>query len=200
MGADPRRLVVAIAFLGILAAGVAWALRTPPISDAATGGAPGAIATTSSTSVQVTTTKAVESTPAPSATAAPSTTPVVSSDPPDIVTLDAMLVVAERAFEAWGEFAVTGDLDVVSETFDERGPQYEQVRAEAPVLSASPLGSPPYVFTMTDAVLERPRPQRVVLAGVVTVTRPGDPDQQFEWRVHFRWSGIDWLLWTVEDG
>ena len=198
---EPWRIAVALVFLALLAGALVCAVLN--------GTSDGIVADTSvagAAEVPVTT---VPLPPDPTTpTAAPPTTESITTSPPIVgtvpppptdVTLAGVLPAVERAFAAWGEFAVTGDLDLVESTFDWDGPQYTQLRGEAPALSAEPLGPPPYVFTVIDPRLRRPDPDRAVVVGDVTLDRPGEPTQTFRWRIVMRWAAGEWLLWTVDD-
>jgi hypothetical protein len=124
---------------------------------------------------------------------------VTAPPPPLALALADVLPAVEDAFAAWGEFAVTGDIELVESTFDVSGPQYAQLREEAPTLEADPLGPPPYDFTLTEPSLRRPDPERAVVIADVTLERPGEPAQTFRWRIVMRWARGEWLLWTVRD-
>jgi hypothetical protein len=119
--------------------------------------------------------------------------------PPAVVAVAELEETAVAALDAWGVFAVTGNIAVVADAFDPAGPQYGTVLEEAEALAAEPIGLPGYTFAIGETTLERPRPQRVVLTGPVTMSRPGEADQQFSWRIHLRWSGTAWRLWTIDE-
>ena len=201
---EPWRIAVAIVFLGVLACGLFWVISADDDPAAPRNGAPSTIApsteapSTGAVTVPASSPSLEGSTTSGAQTATSSPTPTILP-PPDDVELRDVLPAAQRALSAWGEFAVTGDLTLVGDTFDPNGPQYQQLMEEAVTLAADPLGPPPYVFAMGEAELERPRAQRVILVGPVSTSRPGEPDQSFNWRLHLRWSGTDWLLWTVEE-
>ena len=127
--------------------------------------------------------------------------PVVipAAPPPAELTLEDVLPTVEAALAAWGEFAVTGDLSLVAATFDHGGPQYTQLRSEAPELAAEPLGPPPYVFTMIEPVLRRPDLDRAAVVTDVALDRLDEPTQTFRWRIVMRWVGGNWLLWNVKE-
>jgi hypothetical protein len=107
---------------------------------------------------------------------------------------------ATAALNAWARFADSGDVDQLGPAFDLAGPQYARLRAEAPVLAATPAGGAPYGFTAT-GIQVRPGGgdgERVVVADVV-VSRPGETDQRFAWELVMRKSEGHWRLWTVRE-
>lgn len=112
--------------------------------------------------------------------------------------LDPQEVVAE-GLAAWGRFGVSGDLATVAPWFDDRGPQWEVLRKEAPALAEDAVGNPPYTVTVEDAVVAGDRRDLRVEARVRFV-RTGEPSQSFRWLVHLRRGdeGL-WKIWTVED-
>ena len=205
----PWRVAAGLLFILLLAGGLVWAAiddgggddrRSPdidPEQPPATSEAERSARATSSIA------PGTMSPTVPSvAIRAPETLPpvVVTVAPPSIeVTLEDVLPAVEAALTAWGEFAVTGDLELVAEVFDVAGPQYAQLRQEAAALAADPIGPPPYVFTLTDPSLRRPDPDRAVVVADVALERPGEATQVFRWRIVMRWVGGDWLLWTVRD-
>ena len=108
---------------------------------------------------------------------------------------------AQRALGVWGEFAVSGDLGKLGDTFWKEGPQYQKLAKEAPALKAKHTGPPPYTFTLTPSrVLDAPGGQKIV-RGTVKVSRPGERDQSFQWDVYLRRvpgsNPERWHLWTV---
>jgi hypothetical protein len=113
---------------------------------------------------------------------------------------DGVIDAAERALEAWGRFAVNGELSILEPWFAAGGPQMTQLRAEAGALAASPISGRPYEF-----LLEQPRvledgPLEQVVRGDVVVQRPGEQPQRYEWEIEMRRSAEKqgWLLWTVK--
>ena len=98
---------------------------------------------------------------------------------------------------AWGEFAVTGDLTLVTGLFVVHGPQLEQLRGEAAALLADPLGPPPYEFEVRDPVVMMEDPGEAIVAAQVVMTRIGETPQEFDWRIHLHQIGGTWQLWTV---
>jgi hypothetical protein len=110
------------------------------------------------------------------------------------------VVAARRALEAWGRFAVSGDLDELHDYFDVSGPQYGQLRVEAPALRSELLGPPAYRFVLSNAVIRRHRPERVDVAGKVSVSRSSEKTQTFNWVIVLRRETPEaaWSLWTVK--
>lgn len=109
---------------------------------------------------------------------------------------EAILHATQAALDAWGEFAVTGDLGPVEEQFAD-GPQLRQLRDEAASRPAEAPGPPPYRFTLRDTSVTADDAAARVDAEVV-LTRPGEVSQEFRWRIHLRRFGDEWRLWTVE--
>jgi hypothetical protein len=103
------------------------------------------------------------------------------------------------ALAAWGEFAATGDLDIVDPHFWLTGPQREQLGREAPAILDDPPGPPPYEFVLSDPAVEAVSNDVVDVAGIVTVSRPGVDSTTYEWRLEMRRDPESgrWLLWTV---
>jgi hypothetical protein len=99
---------------------------------------------------------------------------------------------AQAALDAWGEFAVSGDLTVLEPFFDPASPQYAQLEAEA----ADARGGIAYEVTAEE-------PEVVVdgeiarVEATVTWRRVGEPDQRYEWSIELRRAGEAWRLWTV---
>ena len=106
---------------------------------------------------------------------------------------------AEAALADWGRFAVSGDLDAISASFDPAGPQYQLLTIEAGALSASGRGDPPYAFTMEVVEVKAGEGEEQVVRAEVTMSRPGESSQQFNWDLVMRPIGGRWLLWTVEE-
>jgi hypothetical protein len=108
---------------------------------------------------------------------------------------------AQRALGAWGEFAVSGDLGKLGDTFWKDGLQYQKLVQEAPALRSKHAGPPPYTFTLTPSrVIKAPQGQELV-RGTVKVSRAGERTQTFEWDVYLRpvpgSNPERWRLWTV---
>jgi hypothetical protein len=198
---EPGRIALGVLFLAILAAALIWVLAADDASGGGPASAAGSMTTTATAPPHRTIPPAFGPTTGPTSTAIPATASTAPADlpPPANVELSDVLPAAQAALEAWGEFAVGGELALLADTFDKEGPQYGQLVEESPTLLADPLGPPPYVFAMGDVELRHPRPPRVVLVGPVSISRPGEPEQRVRWRLHLRWSGSEWLLWTIED-
>lgn len=109
------------------------------------------------------------------------------STPPDST---GEIAAAEEAMSAWARFASTGDLQAVKGVFAEDGPQYQQLVQEAPTLSNEGAH---YRFALADPVLLQPG----LVRGLVTVSRPGEPDQNYVWDVELRLMEGRWQVWTV---
>jgi hypothetical protein len=104
---------------------------------------------------------------------------------------------ARAALAAWGRFAVSGDLAGMADHFDPDGPQYTQLAEEAPRLAATPLG-PPYAMTLTDPLVMVADDEIAEVEGLIVMTRPGEPNRTFPWRLHLRRGPQGWRVWTVE--
>lgn len=105
---------------------------------------------------------------------------------------------ARAALDAWGRFAVSGDLSQIGATFAPGGPQLERLRAEAPQIEAHPPGTPPYTFTLTnETVLGGASADERIVRGDVVVSRPNEEDQHFQWDLVLHRTESRWLLWTV---
>ncbi|HEX9644208.1 MAG TPA: hypothetical protein VGC11_09455 [Acidimicrobiia bacterium] len=179
MSAPPWRVALAALLLVVLAAAV---VRFG-LQDGGQGGA--------------TTTHARALTQAPTVTtsAPPGTDEPTSAAPAP----EAEVVAAEAALAAWGGFAVSGDLAVLAGFFDPAGPQYQQAKAEAPERVADELGPPPYVFRLEDVEVIPAIDDQTLVDASVVMTRPGEDDQHFTWRLHLTRRDGTWLLWTIED-
>lgn len=121
--------------------------------------------------------------------------PEVTSDsqPAEVVTA------VEEGLAAWGRFAVSGDLDVLEPWFDNEGPQYGLLAAEAARLAASPLGLPEYSVTMSAPQVGEVHHGEASVEGRVVFARTGEPSQSFWWSVLVRRSKVGWRIWTVEE-
>ena len=109
---------------------------------------------------------------------------------------------AQRALQAWGEFAVTGDLATLEDTFWKQGRQYQQLVKEVAGIRRRGAGPPPYQFTLTPRqVLPGPGAQRIV-RGTVRMSRSGEATRSFQWDIYMQrvaGSGNQpWRLWTVD--
>ncbi|MFP3914154.1 MAG: hypothetical protein ACLFWM_04715 [Actinomycetota bacterium] len=182
----PARLGAAL-LLVVLAGGVAIAATTMDDSEvprvSATASRPRQSTTATSPAERIT------SPPASVPTTAASSTRLPDRSPERVV---------REGMEAWGRFAVAGDLGEVAPWFSPEGPQWRQFQAEAPALSDHPLGDPPYTVTVADLVLSREDPRTRVEA-TVTFVRTGEPSQTFRWVVVLVGEGEDRAIWTVEE-
>jgi hypothetical protein len=100
------------------------------------------------------------------------------------------------ALDAWGRFAVSGELGLLEGHFDPAGPQYRQLASESERLAANPIGDPPYGFALA-AEEVRGSGSTVFVVGGVTVTRPGEPEQTLRWSIEMHLIGDRWQIWTV---
>lgn len=200
---QPWRVGLAVAVIIALVGGIFWFSRSS--GDDSPTVAPTSVATTttatsgdgSSTTAPTPTT----ATPAPTASSTSTSgvdesTPTTAELSPEAIVLDA----TDRALAVWGEFAVTGDLALVTGLFVGHGPQLEQLRGEAAALLAEPLGPPPYVFEVRDPVVTMKDTGEAIVAAQVVMTRVGETPQEFDWRIHFHRIGGVWQLWTVVVG
>lgn len=184
---QPWRIGLAVAVIAALVGGIVW-FSEP------SGGNPPTVASTSATTTTTGGDGSSTSSPDQTAAASSTSTPATAAPSPETAVLEA----TDRALAAWGEFAVTGDLTLVSRLFVAHGPQLEQLRGEGAALLAEPLGPPPYVFELRDPVVTMEDPGEANLAAQVVMTRPGDPPQELDWRIHLHQIDGTWQLRTVE--
>lgn len=133
------------------------------------------------------------------------TTTTTSTIPATTATIDPGEVRAEAIVEAglaaWGQYAVSGETALLSRYFSTAGPQYRLFQTEAEELSANPLGSPPYLFTLTNVAYMPTIGQgaRDILRADVQVTREGEETQEFSWDLHLDQSAAGVTIWTISD-
>ena len=197
------RLVAVAGIIGGLAAVLLWQLgREPvPLPPASSMAAVEPIlgtpeVTPSRASRPGSTSSSVRST-TPSTTSA-STTATSAPTMPAAETEAEVLAAARGALEAWGRFAVTGDLEPLGPWFAADGPQYAQLVEESTALKAAPLGDPPYVVTLESATASLDAEGRAVVEGSVSFTRTGEATQRLEWRMTFHPGPQGWTLWSVQ--
>ncbi|MGQ0849514.1 MAG: hypothetical protein ACT4OP_10410 [Actinomycetota bacterium] len=94
----------------------------------------------------------------------------------------------ESALTAWAEYAGSGDITPLPAFFAD-GPQLAQLRSE----SAGIIPGPPYRFELTNQEIVAPG----IVRGVVTVSRPGEPDQSYRWDIEAIEEDGAWKVWTV---
>jgi hypothetical protein len=113
---------------------------------------------------------------------------------------EALVADAQRALDAWGRFAVLGDVAIVEPWFAADGPQLAQLRSESEATAAVRLGGAPYEFELTEPVLVEAEAGAHVIRSAVTVSRPGEIVQRYEWDIEMRRSAETdrWQLWTVK--
>lgn len=103
----------------------------------------------------------------------------VSAEPAPAEVIEAV----NKALEAWGEFAVDGNLDHVRPYFVNDGPQFDQFLVDAEELGQNPPGGAPLKFEMQDPLTYHTKENEWVFRGAVTGTRPKDRDQSFSWEL-----------------
>ncbi len=96
---------------------------------------------------------------------------------------------AAQAVRAWGDFAATGDIGVISEWFAGDGPQYSQLQAEV----ASIVSGGVYDFALSDAELVGPG----LVRGSMTVTGESGEPQTYLWDIELVLQDGRWKVWTV---
>jgi len=118
------------------------------------------------------------------------------ADPARALALDA----TKAALAAWGRFATTGDLDSVRPYFAADGPQFARFQDEVDEHHA--FGGPvAYAFAAQSLEVGAPlRDGERVVRTAVTVTRPGEYAQRFDWELVVRQDADGgWRVWTVRD-
>lgn len=106
---------------------------------------------------------------------------------------------AAAALEAWGRFAVNGDLDELAASFHNEGPQYRLLATEAADLAVSPRGDPPYRFDIAVVEVRAGLGTEQVVRAEVTMSRSGESTKSFKWDLVMRPIDEGWVLWTVEE-
>ncbi len=96
---------------------------------------------------------------------------------------------AKGAVRAWGSFAATGDLGMVSPWFATTGPQYSQLQVEVPTIVPGGF----YDFALSNAHLVGPG----VVRGSVTVTGESGEARTFRWDIELVQQDGGWKVWTV---
>ncbi|MDP8969474.1 MAG: hypothetical protein M3N52_03035 [Actinomycetota bacterium] len=107
---------------------------------------------------------------------------------------------ARDALRAWAVFAGSGALDALLPHFAVAGPQFRQLRAEAPSLAGQPSSGPAYAFGLRDAELVANTQRSAVVRGMVVVSRPGEPTQRYRWDIVLRRDhpAQPWRVWTTK--
>lgn len=116
--------------------------------------------------------------------------PSMAPDAPDV---EAALV---EVLDAWGAFAVTGDLTLLDGLVSPDGPRMCTFQEEARALQADPPGPPDYRVTAGPGRVRIFTPEAIT-DRTVSFTRPGEADQVFAWRLIFRLEAGRWKLWSV---
>lgn len=181
-----RAVLAGILLVG-LGAGIAFVLLTADDGGSAT---PPTLASTVAPDEPATTSGLTVTIP-PATTAQPS---IVAST---VVTTPDVVIAMQDALAAWGQFAVSGQLDDLGDHFVVGGAQRRQLRSESASIQAAPPGPPPYVVTTGDVFSISVAADDVVLRTDVTWSRPGEDDQTFTWDIQMRRVEGRWRLLTV---
>lgn len=130
----------------------------------------------------------------PESAAADQTTGTTS--PPDVGV--AVLAATADALAAWGVFAVDGDLDSLRSYFWEEGPQWSNLEADAAAVVARQDDGPAYDVAVANAETTDGGNDSAIVDATVIFSRPGELDQQFEWRIELRSGADGWKIWAVD--
>ena len=110
---------------------------------------------------------------------------------------DVWIKAATAALAAWGQFAATGDVATIGDTFDTSGPQYRLLEAEARNLPTRTADAPYEVMIEQPSAMPTTANAALVSADVKW-RRRGEPDQAYRWTLVLRRDeGDAWRLWTV---
>ena len=101
-------------------------------------------------------------------------------------------------FDAWGEFAASGDLAAVAPWFVDGSPQWSQFEAELPDLPLDGLAVP-LVFSVGRVDVVSTEADRIVLVAGGEVSRSGFVTEDFSWLVELVRSGGGWQVWAVQE-
>ena len=138
----------------------------------------------------------------PRATTPKATTPTKATQPPLAAADRPVVADTQRALQAWGQFAISGNLSLVQGYFWTNGPQYLELTKEAPGVRQKHAGPPPYQFNLVSPRVMKSGGRERIVRGVVNVVRPGEQTQVFHWDIYMRLdtgAGKDrWRLWTVK--
>ncbi len=105
---------------------------------------------------------------------------------------------AANALEAWGEFAVTGDLDTMRPWVWEDGPQWENLVADAAGIVGREDTGPRYTVALSNPTFEI-IDEAASLRATVTFSRFGELDQTYDWVLELERRGEEWRIWSVTD-
>lgn len=185
-----RALLAGILMLG-LAAGLVWVISTsddaPPNPVPTLAAAPGSTTTTA-----VPATVTIPAATSTTTVAGQVTTSGSPTQPPVVVALQA-------ALDAWGQFAVTGQMADLGEHFVVGGPQRRLLRDESAAIRENPVGPPGYVVTASNIFSLSVTTDDVVLRADIEWAREGEESQKFLWDIQMRRIDGSWQLLTVED-
>ena len=96
---------------------------------------------------------------------------------------------AAGAMRAWGSFAATGEIDLLSDWFATDGPQYSQLQGEVGQIVPGWVRE----FEFSQAKVLGPG----LVRGSVTVTGGGGEQQRYRWDVELIQRDGRWKVWTV---
>lgn len=124
--------------------------------------------------------------------------PVATAPSPADVE-DEVRSAAVRALDAWGEFAVTGDLDTMQPWVWNDGPQWVNLESEAPGIIERDDTGPAYAVGIAESAIDMQN-DTAILTGSVSFTRLDEQDQTYRWVLSFERRDGEWRIWSVTDG
>lgn len=132
-----------------------------------------------------------------SATGGPASTATNGSDAPASEASADPVVVIEGALQAWGQFAIDGDLDRMAPFFWADGPQWANLENDAADILVRSDPGPSYLTSVVDAhVVDATDGQQTVVAGV-TFGRTGESTQTLRWRISLHRRDGRWAIWSI---
>lgn len=176
----PAAVLVVVALI----LGVGWTVLRS--GDASSTASPPAVSTPTTAS------RAPATTGAPLVVGGSSTTAPAPTAP----DLHDPVVASRAALAAWGDFAVTGNLSAVRQTFAPGGPQLSQLEQESERLGSTDAAESGYVVTLTDASVDAADGVATV-TGTVVWSRTGETDQAYRWAIELHQADGGWRLFTV---
>ena len=117
----------------------------------------------------------------------------------EIAPPDDVVTGLNQALSAWGQFAVSGDLETVRPYFVNDGEEFKHFEAEAPTIAGDAAGGDPLTMNMTNAKTVKTSDNAWTFQGTVVVSRTGTKDQQFQWEIALARQSADqpWQINTV---